>query len=101
SLHFSDQFLDVASGRIYTWPQFNRAQIDHAETRSEVRPVLVIRDKFHSLERFGLLLPFSNLGVELSQISIPVARKVGLILGGRGNQRVKCSPSQPLLLPDR
>ena len=75
-------------GRIDARLQFNRAEVVHAEALREVWPMLVIGYELHALERFGFLLPLGNLGVELGEIGIAVAREFRLILRGERHQRV-------------
>src|SRR5208283_330710 len=88
SLHRADQFLDVTRSRIDTGSQFDCTEVLHPEPLREIRPVLMIGYELCALERFDLLLPFSNLGVEFCEISIAVMRELRLVLRGKLYERV-------------
>ena len=85
-LHPGDQILDVMRRRINSGFQFDGAPIDHAETVGEIGPVFVIGNKLRAFERFALLLPLGDFRVEFGEVSVAIAREVGLKLRAGADQ---------------
>ena len=54
-------------GRIDARLQLDRAEVDHAEPLREIRPVFVIGDELHALERFAAFSHSAILALSLAR----------------------------------